>query len=106
MDSRYSLINDCLEVLRQCNMPSIPKLRLEVQLFHIKLLLLRDEVSRDTKARYCSESVLQGLHRQMVGLRDGDPEGVSVEAVGTRLQQIGFDLAEAITTAPVLEERG
>lgn len=101
MDSRYSLINDCLEVLRQCNMPAIPKLRLEVQLFHIKLLLLRDEVSRDTKVRYCSESVLRGLHRQMMGLRDGDVDGVAIEAVGLRLQQVAFDLAEAVATVPV-----
>lgn len=103
MDSRYRLIDDCLKELRHCEIPAIPKLRLEVQLFQIKLLLLRDEVSRDTKVRYCSESVLQKLHRQMAGLRDGDVDGVAIAAVSRRLQQLALDLSEAVQP-PAKEE--
>lgn len=104
MNSRYNLINDCLEVLRQCDIPAIPKLRLEVQLFQIKLLLLGDQVGGDIKGRYCSEGVLLELHRQMVELRDGETTYGSVEKVRIRLQQVAHDLAEAGVSVPASPE--
>lgn len=104
MTSRYSLIDDCLQVLRQCDIPAIPKLRLEVQLFQIKLLLLGDELGGDIKGRYCSEAILLELHRQMVGLRDGEANRDSIEKVRIRLQQIALDLAEAGVSVPASPE--
>lgn len=95
MDSRYRLIDDCLKELRHCEIPAMPKLRLEVQLFQIKLLLLGDQLSRDVKGRYCSEAVLQELHHQIVGLREGEATGGSIEKARMHLQQIALDLAEA-----------
>lgn len=104
MNSRYSLIDDCLQVLRQCDIPAIPKLRLEVQLFQIKLLLLGDELSGEIKGRYCSEALLLELHRQMVGLRDGETDGNSIKKLRIRLQQIALDLAEAGGSVPASPE--
>jgi hypothetical protein len=97
MNSRYRLINDCLQVLRQCDLASRQKLRLEVELFQVKLLLLSDEVSGDVKARYCSEVVLQELYQEIKelsgsGVSGSGVSGVAVEAVSRRLKQVTVDI--------------
>ena len=76
-------------------MPAMSKLRLEVQLFQIKLLLLRDDVRKEIRRAVCSEAALQNIQQQLVGLNHSEARDVSLETVRRDLQQIAFDLAEA-----------
>lgn len=41
MDHRYSIISDCLGLVRQCNMPLKKKLCVETLLYQVKRLLLK-----------------------------------------------------------------
>ena len=41
MDNQYRIINQCLQLLKQSEMPTIKKLRVEIQLIQMKRLLLK-----------------------------------------------------------------
>lgn len=94
MNKQFKLIDECLQVLRRCNIPSMQKLRLEVQLFRIKLLLLSDNMSRETKCSICSEGTLLEVYNQLVVI-DGKGSGAVLEAVTTQLRQIEIHLSRA-----------
>ena len=104
MQRQYNLIDGCLQALRQCEMLPMLKLRLEVQLFQIKLLLLRDDVRREIRRAVCSETALQNIQQRLVKLNYSEAKDVSLETVRRDLQQIAFDLAEA--TAKVSARKG
>ena len=47
MDHQYSIINQCLQLLKQSDMPTIKKLRVEIQLIQMKRLLLNEAIPKD-----------------------------------------------------------
>jgi hypothetical protein len=74
MEHEYSVINECLCVLKQSNLPTLNKLRLEIQLYQVKTLLLKDAISKELKCGTCGEGVFEGLLCQMRRICDGSSE--------------------------------
>ena len=75
MDHQYSIINQCLQLLKQSDMPTIKRLRVEIQLIQMKRLLLNEAISKDIMAGPCGKEVFEGLLGQMRGICGGNYEG-------------------------------
>lgn len=86
MDHQYSIVNQCLQLLKQSDMPTIKKLRVEIQLIQMKRLLLNDNVPSEVLCGSCGEDVFEGLLFQMRGICGGNCEG---EAVADLMNSIG-----------------
>jgi hypothetical protein len=86
MDNQYRIINQCLQLLKQSEMPTIKKLRVEIQLIQMKRLLLNDSLPADVKIGPCGEDVFEGLLTQMRGICGG---GCDCEALGALMDRIG-----------------
>lgn len=86
MDHQYSIINQCLQLLKQSDMPTIKKLRVEIQLIQMKRLLLNDNLTSEFLRRSCSDDVFEGLLNQMRRICGGGYEG---EAVSDLMDRIG-----------------
>lgn len=74
MDQHYSIINQCLQLLKQSDIPTIKKLRVEIQLIQMKRLLLNDNMSREVMNRTCGEEVFERLLAKMRKIAKGNPE--------------------------------
>ena len=86
MDQQYSIINQCLQLLKQSDMPTIKKLRVEIQLIQMKRLLLNDNLTNDIVKDSCGEDVFEGLLSQMRRICGGGYEG---EALADMMERIG-----------------
>lgn len=66
MDGQYRIVNECLLLLKQSEMPIINKLSVEAQLIQLKRLILRNEdASSDLKCLSCGDDVFRKLLCQM-----------------------------------------
>ena len=90
MDNQYRIINQCLQLLKQSEMPTIKKLRVEIQLIQMKRLLLNDTLPSEVRSGPCGEDVFEGLLSQMRGICGGSCDG---EALGSLMERIGGILA-------------
>ena len=86
MDNQYRIINQCLQLLKQSEMPTIKKLRVEIQLIQMKRLLLNDALPNEVKCGSCGEDVFEGLLSQMRGICNGSCDG---EALTELMERIG-----------------
>lgn len=86
MDQQYSIINQCLQLLKQSDMPTIKKLRVEIQLIQMKRLLLNESLPTDIIKGSCGEDVFEGLLHQMRRICGGGCEG---EALSDLMERIG-----------------
>ncbi|WP_324081949.1 hypothetical protein [Geomonas sp.] len=86
MDYQYSIINQCLQLLKQSDMPTIKKLRVEIQLIQMKRLLLNEVVPKDAEGTLCGEDQFEGLLSQMRRICGGNCEG---EALASLMDRIG-----------------
>lgn len=86
MDNQYRIINQCLQLLKQSEMPTIKKLRVEIQLIQMKRLLLNDALPHEVKCGSCGEEVFEGLLNQMRGICGGGYDG---EALSELMERIG-----------------
>ena len=86
MDQQYSIINQCLQLLKQSDMPTIKKLRVEIQLIQMKRLLLNENLTNDMVKNSCGEDVFEGLLSQMRRICGGGYEG---EALSDLMERIG-----------------
>ena len=97
MDNQYRIINQCLQLLKQSEIPTIKKLRVEIQLIQMKRLLLNDSLPSEVKCGSCGEDVFEGLLSQMRGLCsdgcDGEALNVLMERIGCMLAVLGSDQA-------------
>jgi len=95
MDNQYRIINQCLQLLKQSEMPTIKKLRVEIQLIQMKRLLLNDALPNEVKCGSCGEDVFEGLLSQMRGVCSGgcDGEGLTLlmERIGAMLAILGSE---------------
>ncbi|HBA86735.1 MAG TPA: hypothetical protein DCZ75_01770 [Geobacter sp.] len=95
MDHQYSIINQCLQLLKQSDMPTIKKLRVEIQLIQMKRLLLNDNLSSEMMRGCCGEDVFEGLLGQMRRICGGGYEGEALtdlmERIGGMLNILGGD---------------
>lgn len=57
MTAQYSLVNQCLALLKQADMQPIKKLRIEIQLIQMKRLLLNE----DALVESCEDTLLEVL---------------------------------------------
>jgi len=90
MDNQYRIINQCLQLLKQSEMPTIKKLRVEIQLIQMKRLLLNDAIPNEVRCGSCGEEVFEGLLHQMKRICGGSYEG---EALADLMERIGGMLA-------------
>ena len=90
MDQHYSIINQCLQLLKQSDMPTIKKLRVEIQLIQMKRLLLNDALSTEIMYGSCGEEVFEGLLNQMRHICKGN---VEADALADLMKRIGGMLA-------------
>jgi hypothetical protein len=90
MDNQYRIINQCLQLLKQSDMPTIKKLRVEIQLIQMKRLLLNDALPNEVKCGSCGEEVFEGLLSQMRGICGGTN---NTEELGELMERIGGMLA-------------
>lgn len=65
MSHKYILVNQCLQLLKQSNLPTIKKLLVEIKLIQMKRLLLDDDIPSASSCGYCGESVFEGLLAEM-----------------------------------------
>lgn len=65
MEQQFGIINQCLHLLKQSDLPAIKKLRTEIQLIQVKRLLLKDGLSNDMKCGPGGEDMFDGLLCQM-----------------------------------------
>jgi hypothetical protein len=86
MDNPYRIINQCLQLLKQSDMPTIKKLRIEIQLIQLKRVLLNDPEPGDLRCGSCGEDVFEGLLCQMRRICGGNCEG---EALTELMDNIG-----------------
>ena len=97
MDNQYRIINQCLQLLKQSEMPTIKKLRVEIQLIQMKRLLLNDSLPNEVKCGSCGEDVFEGLLNQMKGICgngcDGDALTQLMERIGGMLTILGSEHA-------------
>lgn len=97
MDHQYSIINQCLQLLKQSDMPTIKKLRVEIQLIQMKRLLLNDSLTSDLTRNSCGDDVFEGLLSQMRGICGGRYEGEALtdlmDRIGGMLTVLGGDQA-------------
>lgn len=93
MDQQYSIINQCLQLLKQSDMPTIKKLRVEIQLIQMKRLLLNDALTNDVVRGSCGEDVFEGLLSQMRRIcgegHHGDALTDLMERIGGMLTVLG-----------------
>jgi hypothetical protein len=76
MGEPYSVINQCLLILKQSDLPITKKLHVEIQLIQMKRLLLNDAIPREgAPCRCCEEDMFKELLRQMQMVCKGDIEG-------------------------------
>jgi hypothetical protein len=85
MDHQYSVINQCLQLLKQSDMPTIKKLRVEIQLIQMKRLLLNDAVSSQVMHGSCGEDVFEGLLCQMRRICGGNCESDALSELMSRI---------------------
>lgn len=88
MDNQYRIINQCLHLLKQSEMPTIKKLRVEIQLIQMKRLLLNDALPNEIKCGSCGEDVFEGLLNQMRGICGGRCDGESLGELMDRISGI------------------
>ena len=97
MDTQYRIINQCLQLLKQSDMPTIKKLRVEIQLIQMKRLLLNDALPHEVKCGSCGEDVFEGLLAQMrcicSGNNDSDALTELMERIGGMLAILGAQSA-------------
>lgn len=86
MDYQYSIINQCLQLLKQSDMPTIKKLRVEIQLIQMKRLLLNEAIPKEAENGTCGEDEFEGLLTQMRRICGGNYEG---EALSSLMDRIG-----------------
>lgn len=86
MDNQYRIINQCLQLLKQSEMPTIKKLRVEIQLIQMKRLLLNDAIPNEVRCGTCGEDVFEGLLCQMRRICGGKCEG---DALSELMDRIG-----------------
>ena len=95
MDNQYRIINQCLQLLKQSEMPTIKKLRVEIQLIQMKRLLLNDSLPYEVKSGSCGEDVFEGLLSQMRGICGGTCDGEDLaqlmERIGGMLTILGSE---------------
>src|SRR5512146_2030408 len=98
MDHQYSIINQCLQLLKQSDIPTVKKLRVEIQLIQMKRLLLNDSILREIKNGPGSDELFQGLLNQMqriccCGSSEGDAVTDLMERIRTMLTTLGGEQA-------------
>jgi hypothetical protein len=86
MENQYSIINQCLQLLKQSDLPTIKKLRVEIQLIQMKRLLLNDALTSEIMSDSCGEEVFEGLLNQMRRISRGSTEA---EALADLMSRIG-----------------
>lgn len=64
MEHQFGIINQCLQLLKQSDVPAIKKLRAEIQLIQVKRLLLKDGLSEELKSS-SGKDMFEGLLAQM-----------------------------------------
>lgn len=69
MGPHYRIIDQCLQLLRQCEMPPIMKLRVKIHLIHLKRILLSNAPPPES----CSESALNRVLDDIRGMGNGGP---------------------------------
>lgn len=90
MDNQYRIINQCLQLLKQSDMQTIKKLRVEIHLIQMKRLLLNDAVPKEVRCGPCGEDVFEGLLSQMRRICGGNCEGEGEgEALSELMDSIG-----------------
>ncbi|GFO61444.1 hypothetical protein GMST_37690 [Geomonas silvestris] len=85
MDNQYRIINQCLQLLKQSEMPTIKKLRVEIQLIQMKRLLLNDALPSEVRSGSCGEEVFEGLLHQMKGICCGGYDGEALSELMERI---------------------
>lgn len=95
MDQQYGIINQCIQLLKQSDMPTIKRLRVEIQLIQMKRLLLNEAISRDVMSGPCGKDVFDGLLNQMRKICGGSCEGETLrelmDRIGGMLHVLGGD---------------
>ena len=95
MDQQYSIINQCLQLLKQSDMPTIKRLRVEIQLIQMKRLLLNETIPEEIKCGPCGRDVFEALLGQMrricAGSYEGDALTDLMDRIGGMLTVLGGD---------------
>lgn len=95
---QYLMVNECLQLLKQSEIPSIKKLRIEIQLIQLKRLLLHE----DHPDWCCNLDTLSEVLCDLKKIRAREGEADAVSDVMKRLGGIidGFPMAENMIRQP------
>jgi hypothetical protein len=94
MSHKYIIVNQCLQLLKQSNLPTIKKLLVEIKLIQMKRLLLDEDVPSTSTCGYCGENVFEALLCQMRRISGGDYEGETLTDLMERMSGMLMVLGE------------
>jgi hypothetical protein len=94
MGHRYSIVNQCMQLLKQSDLPTIKKLRVEILLIQLKRLLLDYDIDNEPKIGPCGEDVFEELLRQMRCICSEDCESDQVSALMEKMGGVVSQLSE------------
>lgn len=101
----YKRVNQCIELLKETHLPTIKKLRVEIQLIQMKRLLLADEVPTESRCGSCGQPLFDGLMDQMGKICGGNFDGETlteqVERLSWLLTAVGNRQATKCPPVPV-----
>jgi hypothetical protein len=78
---QYQILNMCLFQLHRSRLSTVSKLKLEVQLYHLKRLLLMDEVAAIVKDNASSEKEFMSLYEGFKNLLTDDSTATDIEGL-------------------------
>lgn len=92
MNRQYSLVNECLDLLREKDIDPIHALRIDVQLIRLKGLLLVQEMDEAEADSFMV--TLRGICRKIANIGRGEGASAVSEEVIRDLQQLIDDLTK------------
>ena len=98
MIPQYSIINQCMQLLKLSTIPPIKKLRLEIQLIQLKRFMLNKDLPVELMRGTCSEDAFKTVLCQMRRINNegrGADDAVSdlMDHLGTIIDQLSTDLS-------------
>jgi hypothetical protein len=95
MGHRYSIVSQCMQLLKKSQMPTIKKLRVEILLIQLKRLLLDYDLDKEPKIGPCGEDAFEELLNQMHSICSEDYESEKISELMAKMGSVVTELTES-----------
>ncbi len=97
MDQQYAIVNHCLQLTKQSDIPTRAKLRVEISLLQMKRLLLDDTLPQEARHGACCVSEFEDLLCHMRRIYGRDYQDGNVEEILDRIDALLITLVGNIS---------